>query len=225
MNTIATIDNKQHMIEPGTRTTAGPSGVWHQLARLATWRAWTASAVVFVVYALAFFKSPAPFAIPKVQALCGEPPLDMRVTSTAEEVNGFLTTCGSVGREAYRALQLADLLYPLVFAVFLASCLALVITRLAPTHPRLLALAALPFLASTFDYVENALAWRALTAFPQATTTDGLLGVASLAKTATSWLAGGLLIAVAAALLLSAATRAMARARHWNHHRGDGLPR
>lgn len=224
MDTIATIDHS-HLIEPSARTTAGPSGVWRQLARLATWRAWTASAVVYAVYAVAFFRSTTPFAIPQVQALCGEPPLDMRVTSTAEEVNGFLTTCGSVGREAYRSLQLADLLYPLIFAVFLASCMALVITRLAPTHPRLLALAGLPFLASTFDYVENALAWRALTAFPQPTTTDGLLGVASFAKTATSWVAGGLLIGGAVALLLAAASRAMTRARHTNSHAGDGLHR
>lgn len=184
-----------------------------RLAALAGWRVWAVSAAVYTAYAGAFFATTAPFAIPTVERLCGQPPLDMRTTSSATDVNTFLTACGETGREAYRALQLADLAYPLVFAVFLASSLALALSRLAPGRPRLLVLALLPFLASAFDYVENVFAWRALAAFPGATATDGLLGVASAAKTATSWLAGGLLVAALVALVVLSALRWRARAR------------
>jgi hypothetical protein len=166
---------------------------------------WTLSAAVYTAYAGAFFATTAPFAIPHVRALCGQPPLDMRTTSSAADVNGFLDACGTAGREAYRALQLADLGYPLVFAVFLASSLALVLSRLAPDRPRVLALALLPFLASAFDYAENVFAWRALVAFPSATGTA--------AKTVTSWAAGGLLVIGVLALLLRAALHWSARAR------------
>lgn len=183
------------------------------LATLATWRVWAVTAAVYLVYAGAFFATRAPFSIPTVQALCGQPPLDMRTTSSAADVNAFLAACGTTGREAYRALQLADLAYPLVFAVFLASSLAMVLSRLAPRRPRLLLLAALPFLASAFDYLENVFAWRALLAFPGTTATDGLLGMASTAKTTTSWLAGGLLVAALVALAVSAVVRRSSRVR------------
>lgn len=184
-----------------------------RLAVLARWRVWAVSAAVYTAYAGAFFASTAPFAIPTVERLCGQAPLDMRTTSSAADVTAFLAACGSTGREAYRALQLADLAYPLVFAVFLASSLALVLSRLAPGRPRLLLLALLPFLASAFDYVENGFAWRALLAFPWATATDGLLGMASTAKTATSWLAGGLLVAALVALVVRTILRRSARVR------------
>ena len=214
MSATTTIDRREPVTEPTGTAAALPSPVASWVARQATWKAWVVSAIVYAVCAAAFFASTAPFAIPRVEALCGEPPLDMRIASSAGEVHGFLTSCGATGREAYRALQLADLVYPLVFAVFLATSLALVLSRLAPSRPRLLIVAALPFLASAFDYLENAFAWRALAAFPEATSTDGLLGWASLAKTATSWLAGGILMAALAALLVASARRWWAWGRH-----------
>jgi hypothetical protein len=214
MNTTATTDRIQRSLDPSREIPVRPTALARAVARLATWRVWTVSGAVYVVFALVLFTSSAPFAIPRVEALCGQPPLDVRVTSGAAEVNGFLTACGTAGREAYRALQLADVVYPLCFAVFLASSLALVLSRLAPTHPRLLVLVALPFLASAFDYIENALAWRALIAFPRASSTDGLLGVASTAKAATSWIAGGLLIVCLTALGLAVARRSTARLGH-----------
>lgn len=196
--------------EPGPAPATAPL---RRLAALASWRVWWVTAAVYLAYAGAFFATRAPFSIPTVEALCGQPPLDMRTGSSAADVNAFLTACGATGREAYRALQLADLAYPLVFAVFLASSLAMVLSRLAPGRPRLLLLAVLPFVASAFDYLENVFAWRALLAFPGTTATDGLLGLASTAKTATSWLAGGLLVAALVALAVSAALRWSARVR------------
>ena len=183
-----------------TPVTTHPGLVARTLGRLATWRVWTGLATVYLLFAGAFFASTLAFAIPRVEAACGQAPLDVRFSSSAAEVHGFLEACGPVGREAYRMMQLADLFYPAVFALFLASSLALVLRHLAPARPRLLALAALPFVASGFDYAENALAWLSLAAFPEPAATGGLLGIASAAKSATSWLAGGLLIALVVAL-------------------------
>ena len=161
-----------------------------------------------------FFGSSAPFAIPRVEAACGQAPLDVRTTSSADDVNGFLTACGGVGREAYRALQVADLFYPLVFAMFMATSLALVLADLAPTRRSLLALAGLPFVASAFDYLENLFAWLALAAFPDPAATSSLLGLASAAKTLTSWAAGVLLLGAVALLVVDRVRRRVAPGAH-----------
>lgn len=182
------------------------------MRHLATWRVWLASASVFTLFAGVFFGSSAPFAIPTVEAACGQAPPDVRFTSSPAEVGGFLQACGVAGREAYRAMQLADLVYPLVFAVFIASSLALVISHLAPRRPALLGLAALPLVASAFDYVENACAWLALASYPEAAASSSVLGLASAAKTATSWAAGILLLGALGALVV-VTLRRRARAR------------
>ncbi len=175
------------------------------LGRLSTWRAWLPLATAYAVFAGAFFASSAPFAIPVVEAACGAAPLDVRTGASADDVHAFLLGCGPTGREAYQALQVADLVYPLVFALFLASSLAIVLRRLAPGRPGLVAWAALPLAASAFDYLENACAWLALAAYPSAAPADGLLVLASDAKTITSWLAGLLLLGGCAALVARAA--------------------
>lgn len=164
------------------------------MLRLASWKTWLLTAVVFVGFAGAFFGSSTPFSIGGVEALCGEAPLDMRFTSTAAEVESFLEVCGPEGRDAYQNMQIADLFYPLVFGLFISSSLALVLRRLFVRRPSLLAFAAIGFLGAAFDYVENVFAWRALRAFPGAANTNSLLGVASAAKTTTFWIAGVALI-------------------------------
>jgi hypothetical protein len=191
-----------------------PSGLLaRSMARLGSWRVWLPLAAGYAVFAGLFFGSSVPFAIPQVEATCGAPPPDMRFGGRAADVHAFLVGCGPAGRQAYHSLQLADLAYPLVFAAFLASSLALVLRHLAPGRPRLLALAAIPFVASGFDYLENVCAWSALAAFPSPAVTDGLLGMASVAKTTTSWVAGALLIAGAVALAARSAWRLPARRR------------
>lgn len=61
-----------------------------------------------------------------MQVLCGPPaPDDVRFTTDAAQVDAFLRGCGVARREAYRALPVADLLYPLILAMFLAWSLAL----------------------------------------------------------------------------------------------------
>jgi hypothetical protein len=168
-----------------------------------------------------FFGSGVGFAIPHVQKVCGQAPPDMRFTSTAAGVHEFLDVCGPAGREAYRALQIADLFYPLVFAVFLASSLAVALRLAVPSRPRLVALAAVPFLASAFDYSENACAWLALAAWPRPGVGDGLLGVFSATKTATSWGAGALLLLALGALTVTRCRAWVAAPRDQDGHRPD----
>lgn len=199
-------------------TTAATGPVARAMTRLSPLPTWVASAVVYAGFAAVFFGSGAGFAIPTVQRICGQAPPDMRVTSTATEVYGFLSACGPAGREAYRALQVADLFYPLVFAVFLASSLAVVLRLLAPDRPGLLGFAAVPFVAGAFDYLENGCAWLALAAWPQPGAADGLLGLFSAAKTATSWVVGTLLLLALGALAVRFGWALMAR-----HHRRDSV--
>lgn len=213
MHTLTTSEQTPTGGPSATTATATTGPVARAMARLSSLRAWVVSAVVYSAFAVAFFGSGAGFAVPTVQRICGQAPPDMRVTSTATEVHGFLSACGSAGREAYRALQVADLFYPLVFAVFLASSLALVVRLLAPNRPGLLGLAAVPFVASAFDYLENACAWLALGAWPQPGAADTLLGLFTTAKTATSWLAGTLLLLALGALAAKHGWALLARHR------------
>jgi hypothetical protein len=169
--------------------------------RLASWKVWFVLAASFAVCAAVFFGTNAPFSIPTVERLCGAPPLDVRFTSTTADAERFLIGCGVDGRRAYGNMLLADLLYPMVFGMFMASSLALAIVKVAPRRPRLISLAAVALIGSGFDYLENLLAYRALGAFPGQVATTHLLGVASAAKTITFWLAGlgllGLLVLLA----------------------------
>ncbi len=156
---------------------------------------WIASTAVFLVFAGLLFASSAPFAIPEVEAACGQRPPDMRVFTGADDVTSFLDSCGPTGRDTYRNMQVADLVYPAVVGLFLASSLALVIGRLSPRGSNAVWLASIPLVASSFDYVENISAWFALARYPDSAPTDVLLGYASAAKTATSWASAILLLA------------------------------
>lgn len=176
------------------------------LTRLASWRLWIVSAAVFVPFAWMFFASAAPFAIPEVEAACGQAPPDMRWFTSADGVAQFLDDCGPVGRTAYRNMQLADLFYPAVVGVFLACSLSLALRRLSPRSVRALWLGALPLVASAFDYLENLLAWLALASYPDPIFTSHLLGLASAAKTTTSWAAGLLLVGAVAMVVGRAAS-------------------
>ena len=189
--------------------------------RLARWRLWLLTATAFGVFAGVFFASSAPFAIPRVEAACDQAPPDMRFTSSATDVLGFLTGCGAAGRDAYRFLQVADLLYPTVFGMFMATSMALVLVRLAPGRHALLALAVLPLLGSAFDYLENACAWLALAAFPGQAPTSSLLGLASAAKNLTFWTSGAVLLG-ALALLAIAWARRQARPAGGGDSRASG---
>jgi hypothetical protein len=213
--TTTSIPDRHRLQEPQARTGHRVlSSLAGAAARLATWRVWALTAAVFAVSAGVFFASSAPVAIPRVEAVCRQVPLDMRFTSSAADVMDFLTACGGTGRDAYRLLQVADLFYPAVFGAFMATSIALVLSRLAPARRALLALAALPVLAAGFDYLENVCAWLALAAFPGPAPTSGLLGLASAVKNVASWASGVLLLGALAVLVILEAGRRLRASAH-----------
>lgn len=173
---------------------AAPSRFTLLMRRLGSWRFWIPSAVVFIVFAGVFFASSAPFSIPEVEAACGQAPPDVRPFTSAGGVSEFLDACGPRGRTAYRNMQIADLFYPAAFGLFLASSIALAITRISSSGRAVIGLAAVPLVAAGFDYLENAFAWIALVSHPGAAPTNALLGLASAAKTTIFWVSGILLL-------------------------------
>ena len=191
------------------------------VTRLASWKLWVASAMLFTPVAWVFFASSAPFAIPAVEAACHQTPPDMRLFTSAHGVTEFLNDCGPNGRDTYRQMQLADLFYPAIVGVFLASSLSLAIQRLSPQPHRLLWLGALPLAAMAFDYLENLFAWLALASYPDPIATNHLLGVASAAKTTTSWAAGLALLAALAAIVVRATRSRLSGANRDDHAAPD----
>jgi hypothetical protein len=183
------------------------TGLSRAMRKLATWWVLAVTAGVFAVFAVAFFATSLPFSIANVTSLCGAPPPDVRFYTPADGITQFLTGCGEAGRAAYRDLQMADLFYPAVSGLFLASALAVVLVRISRPGSPVIALAALPLLGSSFDYLENIAAWSALTAFPgSAETATSLLGVASIAKQAVNW-ASWLLLLLAVGCLVTRVLR------------------
>lgn len=178
-----------------TDPTPAPHGLVTTIVRgLGSARTWAVSAAVFVAFAWVFFASAAPFSIPSVQDECGQAPLDVRMHSTVDDVDGFLEACGPTGRARYRNMQVADSFYPLVFGIFLSSSLVIVLGRLGPGRGTVTILAAVPIAATLFDYLENSFAWVALASFPGGAPTNGLLGYMSTAKSITSWVAGSMVL-------------------------------
>jgi len=139
--------------------------------------------------------------IPGVQATCGAAPPDVRLYTSPREVGAFLSACGMDGRQAERALQLADLVYPAAMASFMAGALAALSTRAAPSG-RWTWLWVVPVLSSVADYIENVAMWGALFRFPEAGPLDAVLGVASAAKQILGWAGGIALIALIVVLLV-----------------------
>lgn len=176
------------------------------MARMARGRVLLGSGAAYATFATVFFTTSLPFTIPRVEAVCRQAPPDVRFAPSATDVLRFLDACGVAGRESYRNLQLADLAYPAVFGLFLATALAFVISRLTRPDSRLLALSVLPLLGAAFDYLENACAWLALAAHPEPSVASSLFGLASGAKNIASWAAGLVLVGVVV-LLLARTTR------------------
>lgn len=164
------------------------------LRSLGSWRFWIPSAAVFLAFAAIFFQSSAPFSISEVESICGQAPPDVQTFTSGDDVSGFLDACGADGRAAYRNMQIADLFYPAVCGLFIASSLALSLTRTSMSSRWVARAVTLPFVGAGFDYVENTFAWIALASHPGEASTNALLGIAGTAKAATYWTSGLVLI-------------------------------
>lgn len=183
------------------------------MRRLANWRLVIVSGVVFTAFAALLFRSAAPFGIPNVKDLCGQPPPDVRLFVSAQDVQRFMAACGDAGRAAYRNLQLADLFYPAVSALFMASVLATALSSNSRHGSSWVAVASLPLLGAGLDYLENAAAWFVLLRYPdESAAAAALFSAASATKLSVNWMAGILLIIVLAYGLLRRTTRRQKRA-------------
>ncbi len=171
-----------------------------RMRRLARWEVLAPAAALYIVSTALFFASALPFAIPTVTQACGQPPPDVRFFTAGDDVRAFVSGCGEAGGAAYRSLQLADLFYPAICAIFLAAALAFLLHHLAGPSSWLPALAAIPLVGGLFDYLENAAAWTVLVADPAGPAAD-LLGVASVGKQVFTW-AAWLLLAAALCMTL-----------------------
>ncbi|MGS0685021.1 hypothetical protein ACVBEQ_07705 [Nakamurella sp. GG22] len=190
------------------------------MRRFADVRLLIGAGALFLVSAAALFASSLSFSIGHVTARCGQEPPDVRFYSSADDLRDFLAGCGAAGREAYQNLQIADLFYPAIFAVFLASALALTLSRVSRPGSPVVALAAAPLIASAFDYLENAAAWVALAVYPaDPGTAAELMGIASLAKQALSW-ASWLLLVGAVGLM----TVRLVQHRRWRREAANSAP-
>jgi hypothetical protein len=168
---------------------SGISQLIARMAGLARGRVLAIAAVVFVPVAVWLFA----VVVPSTQEACGATPLDMRAHYGAAEVTTFLANCGTAGIDAYRAMQLVDLIYPGVTAVFLFIATAVVMRHFAGPRSPVILFALVPIVGGLADYAENAVAWMYLTTSPSPGWGD-LMGVAATAKTIAGWLGGVVLL-------------------------------
>jgi len=120
--------------------------------------------------------------------------LDLRFGFSPGEANQFLALIGPEGRSFYQMLELTlDLVYPLVYGLFLGALLLLVWRKVLPEKSPWLGLSLLPVATAVFDYLENINIVLLIRRFPdQADTLANLASVFGAAK----WVLFGLSVAV-----------------------------
>lgn len=153
------------------------------IADIANGKSLAVAAMVFIPIAVWLFGA----VIPATERACGALPLDMRAHYGAAEVTTFLSNCGVAGVDAYRSLQVVDLVYPAVSAIFLFIAIGVVMRRLAGPTSSALLLAFVPVVSGLADYTENAIAWTYLTAPPSPIWGD-IMGMATTAKSVSGWI-------------------------------------
>lgn len=136
------------------------------------------------------------FFVPLVGQICGQAPLDTRLAYSASEVSGFVQSCGVVGLDQYRVLQVADIVYPAIAAAFFITVLLFIWrpwvakgSKLAPL------LVSVPIISMAADYQENVFAWQLLSD-PSgfSATMINAMSAASTLKTAAGWTTGLLIV-------------------------------
>ena len=82
--------------------------------------------------------------------------LDARPNYTFDEVQALFSDLGEKGRAIYREeIRMADMVYPLVYAVVLILLLAFLVKKIAGSSSNWMYLSLLPLLIILFDYQEN----------------------------------------------------------------------
>lgn len=110
--------------------------------------------------------------------------VDLRFWYSAEEVYEIAEAYGETGRQAYiKSAFTFDVIWPIVYLVFLATLISFVLGRVLLLDKKLLLLNLIPILAVFFDFLENDLASYIFFKFPiQQPIISNLLPVATFLK-------------------------------------------
>jgi hypothetical protein len=109
---------------------------------------------------------------------------DLSLYYTSSELYRMAADYGQMGRKAYiNARFTFDLVYPLVYAAFLALATSFLLPFVIPTGSAWRRLNLLPVVAAVFDYLENIATSLVMARFPTPTpVADVLAGVFTLVK-------------------------------------------
>lgn len=120
--------------------------------------------------------------------------LDLRFGFSPGEANHFLELIGPEGRSFYQMLELTlDLVYPVVYGLFLGALLLLIWRKVLPEKSPWLRLSLIPVVTAVFDYLENINIVLLIRRFPDKA--DTLANLASFFG-AGKWVLFGLSVAV-----------------------------
>jgi hypothetical protein len=154
-----------------------------------------------------------PGLVARVRERCGGlDPFDVRGSWSADDAQELVRACGSSGRDAYVALELADLLYPAVAGAALLIVTALLLRRYGGRAWPLL----LPVIAMTvLDYTENLTVWALLLRWPDVDPiVAGIGGPVTAAKRIFGFIAFTIPIALVALAAGAAVVRRLRPRRH-----------
>jgi hypothetical protein len=172
-------------------------------------------AVYIPFYLVYFTLAQAPFSLPHATDACGgRPILDTRWTYTARIAHDYLTVCGSHGRAALAHQQLADLVYPALYAAALSAAFSYLLFCGRLTNRRWRYVLFLPPLVAALDYTENIGIWDLLTSYPAPGRLAAHLSLVTDAKLALGYAS----IAVLASLIVAALAVRLRPLRHHGQH-------
>lgn len=120
--------------------------------------------VLLVVFNILMNAPDLPFSAAQLEQVSGGyGPLDVTFGYSNAYVGQAIAAYGEVGKAIYARYQLLDVFFPAIYALFLGGLLF----RLFGKRRGILALAYyLPFLGATLDYIENALLFGLVRAYP-----------------------------------------------------------
>ncbi|MCU1474877.1 hypothetical protein [Amnibacterium sp.] len=169
----------------------------------------------FVPFFVLYFGTRLPFSLPSAASACGgQPILDQRWAYTADDVAGYLRTCGVAGREAIQRQQDADLLYPAVFGLMLTVSVALLLRSVVRRGSSLHVLVLLPAVTTAADYLENVGIRTLLALYPAQPPFVPALALVTAIKLITGWACMAALLGLLCAAGARWGIRRVASRRH-----------
>jgi hypothetical protein len=152
------------------------ANVSHWIQKISSGWVTLATLILFILFIILVLPSQASQA--EVESGGAESP-DLSLYYTADQLYQLAESYGESGRAAYvRARFTFDLIWPLVYMVFLSTAISWVFQRAFPLENPLQRANLLPVLAAIFDYLENVSTSLVMARFPELTPIlDVLAGV------------------------------------------------